>query len=91
VALSTVTTRAEANAVVLALASTGDNAAGVSAVAELAHPLITSTWDRPAMLLDAIRAGARGCITRHCEPDAVRTAVRVVAGYLNDDRRHPAA
>lgn len=67
------------DAVVLALPTTGDTAAVVAAVAEFAPPLITSTWDRPAMLLDAIRAGARGCITRHSEPAAVRTAVEVVA------------
>ncbi|MDT5028836.1 MAG: hypothetical protein QOE61_5262 [Micromonosporaceae bacterium] len=51
----------------------------ITSVAKVAHPVVTSTWDRPMALADAVRAGARGCVTRHSEQDEVLTALRIVA------------
>lgn len=52
----------------------------ISIIAKVAYPVITSTWDGQNMLSDVIRAGARGCLTRHCEQHEMLTALRVVAG-----------
>ena len=51
----------------------------ITGVATVAHPVVTSTWDSQNMLSDAIRAGARGCVTRHCAQNEVLTALRIVA------------
>jgi DNA-binding NarL/FixJ family response regulator len=51
----------------------------IAAVARLGRPLVCSSWDQPPPLLSAIRAGARGCVTRHTEQAAVREAMRTVA------------
>ncbi|MFC0527166.1 LuxR C-terminal-related transcriptional regulator [Phytohabitans kaempferiae] len=42
-------------------------------------PLVCATWEQPPGLLSAMRAGARGVITRYAEQPAVRLALRVVA------------
>lgn len=67
------------DAVLLAPSTPADTAREVGTVAAFAHPLVTAVWNRPSLLLDALRAGARGCITRHTDTVAVLTAVRVVA------------
>jgi DNA-binding NarL/FixJ family response regulator len=51
----------------------------ITSVAKVAFPVVTSTWDTQSMLSDAIRAGARGCLTRHCEHDEMLTALRIAA------------
>ncbi len=51
----------------------------IATAATVGRPVITSTWDQPPTLLSAMRAGARGCITRHSPHDAVADALRVVA------------
>jgi DNA-binding NarL/FixJ family response regulator len=51
----------------------------ISGVARIGRPLICSSWEQPPTLLAAVRAGARGCITRHTEQAAVREALRTVA------------
>lgn len=51
----------------------------VAKVAEFGRPLVCAAWDQPPALLATIRAGARGCLTRHTERHAVREAVRAVA------------
>jgi len=51
----------------------------VAKVAEIGRPLVCGAWDQPPALLATVRAGARGCITRHTERYAVREAVRAVA------------
>ncbi|WP_213453666.1 response regulator transcription factor [Rhizomonospora bruguierae] len=68
-----------ADVAIIALPLVGDGPAAVASAAAIAHPLVTSIWDGPATLLHAIRAGARGCITRHSDPETVRTAVGVIA------------
>ncbi|QOC93838.1 LuxR C-terminal-related transcriptional regulator [Micromonospora craniellae] len=42
-------------------------------------PLVCATWEQPPGLLSAVRAGARGVITRYAEQPDVRLALRVVA------------
>lgn len=51
----------------------------VAAAARIGRPLICSSWEQQTGLVAAIRAGARGCITRHTEQAAVRAALRTVA------------
>lgn len=51
----------------------------ISRVATVGRPLVCASWDQPPTLLATIRAGARGCITRHTEQAAVRDALRIVA------------
>ncbi|MER7277836.1 response regulator transcription factor [Dactylosporangium sp. NPDC000244] len=51
----------------------------IATVARIGHPLICSTWEQPPALTAAVRAGARGCITRRTEQQAVRDALRVVS------------
>jgi len=72
----------------------GSSRSAITSIASVAHTLVTSTWERQGMVLDAVRAGARGCVTRHSDRDVVLTALRVVVGggfYLCDrlvDRFH---
>ncbi|MEU0152196.1 response regulator transcription factor [Micromonospora fulviviridis] len=51
----------------------------IANAAAIGRPVITSTWDQPPTLLSAMRAGARGCITRYSPHGAVADALRVVA------------
>jgi DNA-binding NarL/FixJ family response regulator len=51
----------------------------IAAGARLGQTLVCSTWEQQLTLLAAIRAGARGCVTRHTEKVAVREALRTVA------------
>jgi DNA-binding NarL/FixJ family response regulator len=51
----------------------------VAKVTEIGRPLVCSSWEGPPTLLATIRAGARGCITRHTEQTAVREALRIIA------------
>jgi DNA-binding NarL/FixJ family response regulator len=51
----------------------------IAKVAEIGRPLVCSSWERPPTLLATIRAGARGCITRHTEQTAVREALQIIA------------
>jgi DNA-binding NarL/FixJ family response regulator len=51
----------------------------VTSVSKVAHPVVTSTWDSENMLWDAIRAGARGCVTRSCDQREMVTALRIAA------------
>lgn len=69
---------------VIAVASRGarssaDAIASIASIAKVAYPVVTSTWDSQNMLSDAVQAGARGCVTRHCEREEMLTALRVVA------------
>ncbi|MEV6598537.1 response regulator transcription factor [Actinoplanes sp. NPDC051346] len=48
-------------------------------IAKVGRPLVSSTWDGQPTLLAAIRAGARGCISRFAEQRDVREAMRVLA------------
>jgi DNA-binding NarL/FixJ family response regulator len=68
------------DAAILALPSPNASAISmITTMATMAHTVVTSTWEQPTMVLDAIRSGARGCVTRHSDRDVVLTAVRVVA------------
>lgn len=51
----------------------------ITRVAAAGRPLVCASWEQPPTLLATIRAGARGCITRHTEQAAVRDALRIVA------------
>jgi DNA-binding NarL/FixJ family response regulator len=51
----------------------------IAKVAAVGRPLINSSWEHSPTLLATIRAGARGCITRHTEQDGVRDALRIIA------------
>jgi DNA-binding NarL/FixJ family response regulator len=52
----------------------------IETVSTIVPTLVTSTWELRGMILDAVRSGARGCVTRHSDRDVVLTALRVVAG-----------
>lgn len=59
----------------------------VAAVAQIARPVVAATWVHRPTISAAIRAGARACITRCSEPQAVAAALRVAADggfYLCD-------
>jgi len=56
-----------------------DTADVIAKAAALGAPLVCSSWERPATLVSAIRAGARGCITRYTEPTIVRQALWIIA------------
>jgi DNA-binding NarL/FixJ family response regulator len=51
----------------------------VSSLSMIARPLVVSSWERPNAVTDTIRAGARGCVTRHSDQDEVLTALRTLA------------
>ena len=51
----------------------------IASIAKVAYPVVTSTWESASMPAEAIRAGARGCVTRHSEQREVLTALRIVA------------
>jgi len=63
----------------LPLRSPAGTAEVIAAAARLGRPLVCSSWERPLTPLSAVRAGARGCITRHTEQTAVRQALHTVA------------
>ncbi|GAA0587397.1 response regulator transcription factor [Paractinoplanes ferrugineus] len=51
----------------------------VTGAASLGHLLVSSAWTGRPGLTAAIRAGARGCVSRLAEQEAVREAMRVTA------------
>lgn len=51
----------------------------ITTMAQISHPLIISGWDRPPSVLAAVRAGARGCITRQAGHATVARAMAAVA------------
>jgi DNA-binding NarL/FixJ family response regulator len=57
----------------------GSALALVSRVATNGRPVIIGTWEQPPTLLAAMRAGARGCLTRYSPQSAVADAVLIVA------------
>ena len=63
----------------LPMQDTGTSLEVIAKVAAIGRPLITATWDQPPTLLAAMRAGARGCLTRYSAQSAVADALRVVA------------
>jgi DNA-binding NarL/FixJ family response regulator len=50
----------------------------IGKLATIGAPLVCSSWDRPPSVLSAVRAGARGVITRYAQPAGVRQALRTV-------------
>jgi DNA-binding NarL/FixJ family response regulator len=67
--------------VILDLPSRGDQypVDVIRRISALGAPLVYGSWDRPAHLLAAVRAGARGCVTRQTERSSIHAALRVVA------------
>ncbi|MEU0152205.1 response regulator transcription factor [Micromonospora fulviviridis] len=51
----------------------------VISVSKVARPVVISTWDGENMLWDAIRAGARGCVTRSCDQREMVMALGIAA------------
>ncbi|MEV0133537.1 response regulator transcription factor [Dactylosporangium sp. NPDC050688] len=51
----------------------------VTSVSAVAYPVVTSTWDSEDLLWGAIRAGARGCVTRSCDQREMVMALRIAA------------
>jgi DNA-binding NarL/FixJ family response regulator len=89
--LDTLATKCDVVVLDLPLRSDGTALATISSLAEVSRPLVISTWDQPPTLLGAIRAGAYACVSRHCDPQAVSAALRVVAdgGFYLCDRVYP--
>jgi DNA-binding NarL/FixJ family response regulator len=56
--------------VVLDLPRPGEPAAlGIIArIAQVSRPLVVSDWSPPSTILAAVRAGARACVSRRCDP-----------------------
>ncbi|MET7398395.1 response regulator transcription factor [Dactylosporangium sp. NPDC005572] len=52
----------------------------IEEVASVSRPLILSAWDQAPALLPVVRAGARACLTRHSDQEAITAALEVVAG-----------
>jgi DNA-binding NarL/FixJ family response regulator len=50
----------------------------IAKVARVSRPLVSSVWEGNPNLLGAIRAGARGCISRFTEQRDVQEAMRVI-------------
>lgn len=63
----------------LPLRGQADAVGAITQAARFGNTLVCSSWERPSTVLAAVRAGARGCITRYCEGDVVRRAMRVIA------------
>ncbi len=56
-------------------------AAAAQIVAKTAtRPLILTTFDDDELVVDAIRAGARGYLLKSSTPDRIKEAIRIVAG-----------
>jgi DNA-binding NarL/FixJ family response regulator len=51
----------------------------IAKLAVIGWPLVSSTWDQPPTVLAAIRAGARGLITRYSDQRSVSHTLRTVA------------
>ena len=93
---------ADWDVIVLAL-SPQDSATALDVIANAAtigRPVVMSTWDRSPTPLSALRAGARGCVTRYSPQSGVVDALRVVArggfylcaqlvGQLHTELRRP--
>jgi len=67
----------------LFLAVPGDGGVAALALVSRVHvagpTVVTSTWACPPAPLAVIQAGARGCVTRYSERDAIAAALRIVA------------
>jgi DNA-binding NarL/FixJ family response regulator len=57
----------------------GLTAKAITQAARVGRPVVMASWQRPPGPVDALRAGARGCIVRHSTLETVADAVRVVA------------
>ena len=51
----------------------------IAKLAVIGRPLVSSTWDQPPTMLAAIRAGARGLITRYSDKRSVSRTLQTVA------------
>jgi DNA-binding NarL/FixJ family response regulator len=73
-------TGAVCDIVVLALPvrAGGSPATMITKVASFGRPVVTASWEQPPSLLAVLRAGARGCLTRYSEQNAVVDALHVV-------------
>jgi DNA-binding NarL/FixJ family response regulator len=58
---------------------TDDVLATVARLARRSRVVVISSWSRSPTVLTVVRAGAKGCLTHHSQPPAVREAVRTVA------------
>jgi len=69
---------------VLGLArDSNQDSALIAAVSKIAPAVVAADWDQADQLVDAIRSGARACVTRTCGLEELMAAVRlVIAGAL---------
>jgi DNA-binding NarL/FixJ family response regulator len=51
----------------------------IAKLAVIGRPLVSSTWEQPPTVLAALRAGARGLITRYTDQQSVAQTLRTVA------------
>jgi DNA-binding NarL/FixJ family response regulator len=51
----------------------------IAKLAVIGRPLVSSAWDQQPTVLAAIRAGARGLITRHCDERSISRTLQAVA------------
>jgi DNA-binding NarL/FixJ family response regulator len=51
----------------------------IAKLAVIGRPLVSSTWDQPVTALAAIRAGARGLITRYSDERSIARTLQTVA------------
>ena len=51
----------------------------IAKLAVIGRPLVSSTWDQPPTVLAALRAGARGLVTRYSDQRSVSQTLRTVA------------
>ena len=63
----------------LPMQDVGSSVEVIARVAAIGRPVITATWDHPPTLMGAMRAGARGCLTRYSPQSTVADALHVVA------------
>jgi DNA-binding NarL/FixJ family response regulator len=72
-------TRYDVVVLTLPAQSVGTGVELVSRTAQFGLPIVVSAWGNRPTLLAAMRAGARACLTRHSEPEAVWAALSAVA------------
>ena len=56
-----------------------DAADAIGRAARIGSTLVCSTWDGHSTVLAAVRAGARGCVTRYTGQAVVRQAMQIIA------------
>ena len=56
-----------------------DAADAIGCAARIGSTLVCSSWEGRSTVLAAVRAGARGCVTRYTERAVVRQAIHIVA------------